>query len=149
MAQLSTGESVVALARDWLGTPYHHRAASKGAGADCLGLIRGIWRARHGAEPELLLAYSPRWAETGPVETLWQGLARHLVPAAQPADGQVLLFRLQSQALAKHLGVQCDNGRAFIHACPRAGVTLAPLSRPWARRIVARFNFPPLQEETV
>ena len=34
----------VAVARDWLGTPYHDQASVKGIGCDCLGLARGIWR---------------------------------------------------------------------------------------------------------
>lgn len=39
-----TREAVIAAARSWLGTPYHHQASRKGVGCDCLGLIRGIWR---------------------------------------------------------------------------------------------------------
>lgn len=136
--------SVLAEAAHWLCTPYHHRASNCGVGADCLGLICGIWRARYGDTPEPLPDYSPSWAETGQEEKLWCALERHFLPVETPADGQVLLFRLQPRALAKHLGLQCDEGRAFIHACPRAGVVKAPLSRPWARRIVARFEFPPL-----
>lgn len=130
----------------WIGTPYHHRASLRGVGADCLGLICGIWRARHGRLPEALPDYSPRWDEIGAEERLWAALARHMIPAAAPADGQVLLFRLQPRALAKHLGVQSEGGRGFIHACPRAGVVMAPLSQPWARRIVARFDFPPISD---
>ncbi|TVR44331.1 MAG: peptidase [Rhodobacteraceae bacterium] len=133
---------VVTLARGWLGTPYHHRAAQQGAGADCLGLIRGIWTARHGPEPAPLPPYTPAWDEAGEVELLWQALARHLDPVQVPRDGDVLLFRLQPRALAKHLGIQTQGGAGFIHACPRAGIIEAPLSRPWARRIVARFAYP-------
>lgn len=136
----------VALAESWLGTPYRHRASMRGAGADCLGLIRGIWRARYGREAELPPPYSPSWAEAGQGEPLHAALMRHLIPAQAPADGQVLLFRLAPRARAKHLGLQCEDGRSFIHACPRAGVIRAPLSAPWARRIVARFNFPPLPD---
>jgi NlpC/P60 family putative phage cell wall peptidase len=47
-----TRESIVKAARGWLGTPYHHQASVKGAGADCLGLIRGLWRELYGSEPE-------------------------------------------------------------------------------------------------
>ena len=36
--------AVVAAARSWLGTPYRHQASLKGAGADCLGVVRGVWR---------------------------------------------------------------------------------------------------------
>ncbi|PZX46234.1 NlpC/P60 family putative phage cell wall peptidase [Roseinatronobacter thiooxidans] len=139
---MSGRSDIVAQARAWIGTPYHHRAARLGAGADCLGLIRGIWCAHYGTEPEPLPPYSPSWAEASGDEQLWQALARHLLPAPVAEDGQVLLFRLQSRALAKHLGIQCAGGARFIHACPRAGVVEAPLSAPWARRIVARFAFP-------
>lgn len=142
-----SAQAIVAEAARWIGTPYHHRASARGAGADCLGLICGIWRARYDYLPEPVPNYSASWAEVGPEERLWRALSRHMHPAVPPADGQVLLFRLQPGALAKHLGVQCDAGRAFIHACPRAGVVKAPLSAPWARRIVARFAFPPLMTE--
>ena len=141
-----TGACVLQEAKAWIGTPYHHRASLRGVGADCLGLICGIWRARYGDLPEALPDYSPRWDEVGAEERLWAALSRHLIPACAPADGQVLLFRLQPRALAKHLGVQSAQGRAFIHACPRAGVVAAPLSTPWARRIVARFDFPPISD---
>ena len=36
---------VVAEARMWIGTPYVHQASALGAGCDCLGLVRGVWRA--------------------------------------------------------------------------------------------------------
>ncbi len=137
---------IVAQARTWISTPYHHRASQRGAGADCLGLICGLWQARYGPLPETLPDYSPRWDEAGAEERLWAALARHLIPARTPADGQVLLFRLQPRALAKHLGISCARGCGFIHACPRAGVVEAPLSQPWARRIVARFDFPPISD---
>jgi NlpC/P60 family putative phage cell wall peptidase len=42
---------VIAAARLWLGTPYVHQASVLGAGCDCLGLARGIWRDLHGPEP--------------------------------------------------------------------------------------------------
>ena len=33
---------IVMAARGWIGTPYVHQASCRGAGADCLGLIRGV-----------------------------------------------------------------------------------------------------------
>ena len=35
-------------ARLRIGTPYRHQASLKGVGCDCLGLVRGVWRAVHG-----------------------------------------------------------------------------------------------------
>ena len=54
--------AIIAEARGWIGTPYCHQASLKGAGCDCLGLIRGVWRALYGAEPEAPGPYSPNWA---------------------------------------------------------------------------------------
>ncbi|REC53631.1 peptidase, partial [Rhodosalinus sediminis] len=31
---------VIAIARSWLGTPYHDQASLRGIGCDCLGLAR-------------------------------------------------------------------------------------------------------------
>lgn len=33
---------IVAQARTWLGTPFHHQARLKGKGCDCLGLVVGV-----------------------------------------------------------------------------------------------------------
>ncbi len=56
-------DAIVAEATSWLGTPYRHQASLKGVGCDCLGLLRGVWRAFHGDEPEAMPAYTPDWAE--------------------------------------------------------------------------------------
>lgn len=141
------GAKVVGLARGWIGTPYVHQAACKGAGCDCLGLVRGIWRELLGAEPETVPAYSMDWSEPQGDERLWQAALRHLVakPLQQVALGDVILFRMRNGAVAKHLGVQ-SNQSGFIHAYAGHGVVESPLSAPWRRRIVARFHFP---EETL
>ena len=47
-----TRTAIVEEARAWIGTPYRHQASLKGVGCDCLGLIRGVWRAVMGEEPE-------------------------------------------------------------------------------------------------
>ncbi len=65
-----TRDDIVAAGRGWIGTPYRHQASLKGVGADCLGLVRGLWRELIGPEPEVLPAYSPDWAEAGGRETL-------------------------------------------------------------------------------
>ena len=138
--------AVVQEARRWLGTPYRHQCATRGAGADCLGLVLGIWRAVQGDWPEDVPPYTPDWSEPSRQERLWQAAARHLVelPAGTPhAPGQVLLFRMRAGAVAKHLGVvsAIAPGR-FIHAYSGHGVCESALTPPWARRVVARFAFP-------
>ena len=141
---------VVAAARSWIGTPYVHQSATKGAGSDCLGLLRGVWRDVVGAEPEMVPAYSMDWSEPQGEERLWAAAARHLLPKATQeveAPGDVLLFRMRGRGVAKHLGIQAGIGNeaSFVHAYSGHGVVESPLSAPWRRRIVARFTFP---EET-
>ena len=57
------GERAIGEARLWIGTPYLHQASVRGAGTDCLGLLRGVWRTMHGEEPEPVRAYTADWAE--------------------------------------------------------------------------------------
>ena len=76
---------IVLAAEGWIGTPYRHQASLKGAGADCLGLVRGVWRECVGEEPEVIPAYTPDWAEALGEETLLMAARRWMVemPVAQ------------------------------------------------------------------
>jgi len=140
------GARIVATARGWIGTPYRHQAACRGAGCDCLGLVRGLWCEMCGAEPERPPAYSMDWSEPARQEVLWQAAARHLLvkDLTEEAAGDVILFRMREGAVAKHLGVVAELGAraSFIHAYSGHGVVETALSAPWRRRIVARFAFP-------
>lgn len=141
-------DRIVTEARTWIGTPYRHQASCRGAGTDCLGLLRGIWRALYAHEPETVPPYSMDWSEPSRDEVLWRAARRHLAPAPPTsAPGDVLLFRMRDGSVAKHLGIVARTGAApsFIHAYSGHAVVESPLSTPWQRRIVARFTFP---EET-
>ena len=138
------GTRAAVLARAWIGTPYRHQASACGAGADCLGLLRGVWRELYGAEPESVPPYTPDWSEPQGEERLWQAALRHLQVQHGTAVGDLLLFRMRAGGVAKHLGIAGQIGSAptFIHAYTGHGVVESPLSIPWQRRIVARFVFP-------
>jgi NlpC/P60 family putative phage cell wall peptidase len=133
-------DAVVGVARGWIGTPYVHQQAVRGAGCDCLGLVRGVWREVRGAEPEAVPAYTPDWSEAAGDERLWQAARRWLREIAAPEPGDVLLFRMRSGAVAKHLGIM-SGPDAFIHAYSGHGVVESPLSAAWRRRVVAAFAF--------
>ncbi|WP_198662596.1 NlpC/P60 family protein [Primorskyibacter marinus] len=142
---MSVGSQVVTAARDWLGTPYRHQASMCGAGTDCLGLLRGVWREVIGPEPAIIPAYTFDWSEPQGEERLWAAALAHLSPAEPDMKpGDVLLFRMRNGAVAKHLGILSEAGNlpAFVHAYTGHGVVESPLSAPWRRRIVARFRFP-------
>ncbi|WP_204114640.1 NlpC/P60 family protein [Shimia biformata] len=139
-------DRVVVEARGWIGTPYCHQASTRGAGCDCLGLLRGVWRAIFGQEPEDVPAYSRDWSEPQRDERLWRAAARHLTEVDPQTEqpGDVLLFRMRSGAVAKHVGIAAEVGHTptFIHAYGGHAVTENALTAPWRRRIVARFRFP-------
>lgn len=143
-----TGDAIATAARGWIGTPYRHQASARGAGTDCLGLLRGIWREVLGAEPEAVPAYTRDWSEPAGEELLWDAAMRHLVikPIGAEATGDVLLFRMRDGSVAKHLGIggRIGAGASFIHAYSGHAVVESALSLPWRRRIAARFAFPAL-----
>jgi NlpC/P60 family putative phage cell wall peptidase len=128
-------------ARGWIGTPYLHQASLRGAGCDCLGLIRGVWREVHGEEPAPVPAYTPDWSEPQGEERLWDA-ASGLLRRGRGRPGDLLLFRMRQGSVAKHLGILSAAGEepAFIHAMSGHGVIESPLSAPWAARVVARFD---------
>ena len=143
---MTLGEIIIAEARLWVGTPYLHQASVRGAGTDCLGLLRGVWRSVFGEEPEMVPAYTADWAEPSRQEVLLEAAHRRLVPRpiSSAQIGDVLLFRMREGSIAKHLGLQSETGDhpRFIHAYTGYGVIESSLSTPWQRRIAARFAFP-------
>lgn len=138
-----SGDDVVATARRWLGTPYHHQAAEKAVGADCLGLVRGVYRDLYGLDAEAPPAYSRDWAEASGIETMLAAARAHLVEI-DPADagpGDVLVFRLRPGTVAKHAGILATP-TTLIHAMeggPACEIALTPW---WRRRIAGTFSFP-------
>ena len=105
-------ESIVAEARQWLGTPYAHQASCKGAGTDCLGLLRGIWRATVGAEPVVVPPYTADWSEAAGDEELWHAAKLWLVskPTVLEAPGDILLFGRETNGLPREIVEECGVG---------------------------------------
>jgi len=137
-------ERIVAAARSWLGTPYLHQASATGRGADCLGLLRGVWRDLYGAEPEAAPPYTPDWNERRPGEApLLSAARRHLIPTSKDEirPGQALFFRIVREGPVKHCGIVSGEDR-FIHAYAGRAVIESWLSRWWRDRLVGVFDFP-------
>jgi NlpC/P60 family putative phage cell wall peptidase len=133
---------VLTIARGWIGTPYQHQASLRGAGCDCLGLLRGVWRELHGDEPETLPPYTPDWAEARGEETLRDACARHLAPTDTIASGSVALFRMVRGGPAKHCGIiaKSDDRLTLIHARQNRRVMEEDFSRFWRTRLAYLFR---------
>ena len=134
---------IVLLARAWLGTPYHHQGSAKGAGADCIGLVRGIYRELYGREAQALPAYTRDWAEAAGQETLLDAARRHLVEItpSQAEPGAVLVFRWRGATVAKHAAILATP-TTMIHAMEGAPVSEVSLSPWWHRHLAGAFAFP-------
>lgn len=134
---------VIAEATRWIGTPYRHQGSRLGVGCDCLGLVRGIWRALYGRDPEALPAYSPDWAEARADDPLIEAARRHMIEIdsreAQPGD--LLVFRWRRHLPVKHLGIAAEKD-ALIHAYEGHSVAISPLVPSWRSRIAGAFIFP-------
>ncbi|MFZ5615972.1 MAG: NlpC/P60 family protein [Pseudomonadota bacterium] len=135
--------AIVAAARTWLGTPYLHQASAKGRGADCLGLVRGLYTELYGKEPEAPPPYTPDWNERRPCEEpLLSAARRHLRERGEDfLPGQILIFRIVKTGPAKHCGV-VSGADHFIHAYAGRCVVESWLSRWWIERIAGVFDFP-------
>ena len=134
---------IVAAARAWIGTPYRHQASSLGAGCDCLGLVRGVWRTVLGDEPESPLPYSPDWFEREGAETLRDAARRWLIekPVTIQRAGDVILFRMAPDSLAKHCAILTSE-QSIIHAYWGRAVVESRLAPWWRARTAHIFSFP-------
>jgi NlpC/P60 family putative phage cell wall peptidase len=159
---MTARETIVAEALSWQGTPYRHQASLKGVGCDCLGLLRGVWRALYGAEPEVAPGYTPDWAEARGAETLAEAALRHMtaIALADAGAGDVLLFRWRGNLPAKHAAILVWPSRSdlrsssplvgsdrFIHAQEGAAVATATLTPWWRRHVAYAFRFPGVATE--
>lgn len=134
-------EQVIAAAREWRGTPYRHQAATLGAGCDCLGLVRGVWRHLYGQEPGPVPPYRADGRDPSGAAGLVAAAERHLLPAEGPGPGTVVLFRLHRGLPPRHCGIMVAPDR-FIHAQEQLGVVEAHLSASWRRRIAGAYLYP-------
>lgn len=130
------------ITRGWVGTPYHHQAALKHVGADCLGLLRGVFVELYGYDPEPPPRYSPSWGEVSNDELLLNAARKYLdLPQYNGwKPGDVLVFRVKNAASAKHCAIVCDPEN-MIHAVSRQTVMQTTIGA-WASRVASVFTFP-------
>jgi len=139
---------IIDAARGWMGTPYVHQASAQGAGCDCLGLVRGVWRELYGSEPEIPPAYTPDWNERhwnagGGEEPLLLAARRNMIErdGLHFEPGDVLVFRVAADGPAKHCGIAVAPDH-FVHAYAGREVIETWLNRWWRTRLAGVFILP-------
>lgn len=130
---------LIEITKSWVGTPYKHQHSTKGAGCDCLGLVRGVYREYHGYEPEKAPRYSPTWAEAGDDEVLLQAAERNLRKVETLEEGCVIIFRMRPKSIAKHCGIYTGDDK-MVHAVSGRSVEEIHLNDFWKQRIVGYYS---------
>jgi cell wall-associated NlpC family hydrolase len=134
---------IVACARSWLGTPWHHHACVKGAGVDCVHLGAGVLKELGVDVPPL-----PAYDRTPDGVTLVAMCDQHLERIARhemrPGDFVVIEW---GDGVPHHFGILGDrrDGLSLIHADGRPGARRVVEHRlVWTpkMRLVAAFRLP-------
>lgn len=142
---MSTRAAIVAEARGWLGTPFHHQARLKGVGVDCIGLVIGVARALALVPAAFDVGGYPRQPDG---RTLVDTAARHMTRIdrtdMQPGDVVAVSFGGDPQ----HFGIVAPythGGLSIIHAAGGGGhdrVIETRLMFSRALQFVAAFRLP-------
>lgn len=134
---------IAAHAAAWAGTPFRRRAALRGVGADCVGLVRGILAevSDVAVTPPPFVADWPASPESLIADAGDRYLAAPFSHVGPPRLGEVVAFRIGGGP-ASHAGVVTaapllDPARV-THVCERRGVV--ETRTPW--HIARRWRFP-------
>ena len=114
--------SVVAAARAWIGTPFHHAGRVRGVGVDCLQLLIGVY-GDLGLIPAIDPGHYPcDWHMHQSEERYLNGVAEVAVRVEAPQPGDIALFRFGK--CVSHAAIVLDWPRV-VHAYFRQGVVEA------------------------
>jgi cell wall-associated NlpC family hydrolase len=113
--------AVVAAARSWIGTPYHHRARVKGAGVDCIMLLVAAFEDAGVLSGIKVPLYVGQWHLHRDAEKYLQGLmgyCRELGPDEKPQAGDIALWKFGR--VYSHGAIITDWPR-LVHAWLKSG----------------------------
>lgn len=121
-------EQIVRAAREWLGTPYHHRAAVQGAGTDCAMFPLAVYK-ECGLIPEDYPPppYAMQWHLHRSEELYIKELEKFSRPiAGPPQPGDFVVFRFGRTFSHGAIVIAWP---LIIHSCIPHGVVLADAER--------------------
>ena len=94
MTEAAVRARVVAAARSWIGTPYHHAADVRGAGVDCAMILVRVFCDLGLVEPFDPRPYVKDWMLHRSEEKYMSFLLARAREVASPLPGDVMLFRV-------------------------------------------------------
>lgn len=148
MIPVKNRSEIITEAASWGGTPWHHMQASKGAGVDCVGIVRGVYAFTYGLPvPPCEFYYHPSWFYPPITRSLLdEALVNYLYTksSASMEPGDIFTFDRYRAGIATHCGIILDDAE-FIHVDSRKGAVVTPFETPWKNRIVSCFSFFPTE----
>lgn len=113
-------DDIVAEARTWIGTKYHHKGRIKGVGVDCGGLIYEVYKQVLGIPKEAFpSAYAEDWGlHKDDNELYLDFILPYIVPVDQLLPGDLVIFKF-GRAYA-HGTIYIGDNRV-IHAFGKTG----------------------------
>lgn len=126
----------IAEAREWIGTKFHHQAAVKGVGCDCIGLIRGVKNQLIEDDILATLDYSMQPNNF----RFYNNLEKH--PELEPTNvlepGILLLFKFIREP--QHIAIYTDKNTIIHSYQPRGQVVEHRLDDKWKDRIHSMYK---------
>lgn len=118
---MTTRAQVVASARLWLDTPFHHQARLRGVGVDCIGLVIGVARELNLVAPDFDVSAYPRVPDgLSLMSTAREHMNEISRESMQAGDIVVVSFDRDPQHFGV-LGNYRHGGFSIIHAASNAG----------------------------
>jgi NlpC/P60 family putative phage cell wall peptidase len=96
MSEAEEREHVIAVARTWLGTPFHDQQCLKGVGVDCAHLLQGVWVEAGLVEPFKIEPYSPQFMLHSGDERFIGYVEKfaHEIPEDEAQMGDIVLYKI-------------------------------------------------------
>jgi cell wall-associated NlpC family hydrolase len=149
-----TAGQIVAEARTWIGTRFHHAAAKKGLGVDCIGLILGVCRAlRVEGDETQYRVHATGYGRQADGKDLRAGCDERFlkihIGVAKPGDIFMADIGLGRPHHIGFFGDYLHRGLSMIHAlgpAPPAKVVEHRMDNTWRGRIVAVYRIPGVEE---
>jgi cell wall-associated NlpC family hydrolase len=115
-------ESVIAEAKTWLNTPWHHNANLKGVGVDCALFLYAVYLNCGLIEPTNIEPYSRDWTFHNNHEKFLETVENYAHRVDTPAQGDLIMFK--TGKTHSHGGIILDYPK-IIHAQVKSGVCYA------------------------